>query len=349
MSQPSPARPSSESPGTEPSPLLFFETINAYQRSAALKGAIDLDLFTAIAEGSDTTTALAKRVGAAERGVRILADYLVILGFLTKGGDGRYALTRDAGIFLDKRSPAYVGGAVDFLLAPGLTDAFKDMAAVVRKGGTTQPQGGTTAPEHGVWVRFARAMGPMMAKAAEGLAELADPKADKPIKVLDISASHGTFGIAFARRNKAARVVGLDWPNVLEVAKEHAGKAGVGERYSTIAGSAFEADFGKDYDVILLPNFLHHFDAATCEKLMRKVHASLKAGGRAVTLEFIPEPDRVTPPTVGAFALTMLASTPAGDAYTFAEYEQIFRRAGFARNDLHVVPGAVQRAVVSVK
>jgi len=88
---------------------------------------------------------------------------------------------------------------------------------------------------------------------------------------------------------------------------------------------------------------------ATCEKLMRKVHASLKAGGRAVTLEFIPEPDRVTPPTVGAFALTMLATTPAGDAYTFAEYEQMFRRAGFARNELHNVPGAVQRAVVSVK
>jgi ubiquinone/menaquinone biosynthesis C-methylase UbiE len=335
-------------PPGEPSPLLFFETVNAYQRSAALKGAIDLDLFTAVAEGNASAAALASRVGADERGVRILADYLVILGFLTKA-DGRYALTRDTGIFLDKRSPAYVGGAVDFLLSPGLTDAFKDMAAVARKGGTTQPEGGTTAPEHAVWVRFARAMGPMMAKAAEGLAELADPKADRPVKVLDISASHGTFGIALARRNKAARIVGLDWPNVLEVAKENAEAAGVGDRYDTIGGSAFEADFGRDYDVVLLPNFLHHFDAATCAALMRKVHASLKPGGRAATLEFIPEPDRVTPPPAGAFALTMLATTPAGDAYTFAEYEQMFRKAGFNRNELHVVPGAVQRAVVSFK
>ena len=341
-------QPSSAPPGGEPSPLLFFETINAYQRSAALKGAIDLDLFTAIAEGAASPAALAKRVGAAERGVRILADYLVILGFLTKS-DGRYALTRDAGIFLDKRSPAYVGGAVDFLLAPGLTAAFDDMAAVARKGGTTQPQGGTTAPEHGVWVRFARAMGPMMAKAAEGLAQLADPQADRPVKVLDISASHGIFGIAFALRNKAVRVVGLDWPNVLEVAKESAARAGVADRYDTIGGSAFDVDFGRDYDVVLLPNFLHHFDAATCETLMRKVHASLKPGGRAVTLEFIPEPDRVTPPAAAAFALTMLASTPGGDAYTFAEYEAIFRKAGFGRNELHPVPGAVQRAVVSFK
>src|SRR5829696_2314334 len=93
-------------PPGEPSPLLFFETINAYQRSAALKGAIDIELFTAVAGGSDTVPALAKRVGAAERGVRILADYLVILGFLTKAGE-RYALTPDAAVFLDKRSPAY--------------------------------------------------------------------------------------------------------------------------------------------------------------------------------------------------------------------------------------------------
>jgi precorrin-6B methylase 2 len=327
---------------------MFFETINAYQRSAALKGAIELDLFTAVAEGNDTPAALARRCKAAERGMRILADYLVILGFLTKAG-GRYGLSRDTAVFLDRRSPAYVGGAVEFLLSPGLTSAFTDMAAVARKGGTVLHEGGTTAPEHEVWVRFARAMGPMMAKAAEGLAELADAKGDNPIKVLDISASHGTFGIAFARRNKAARIVGLDWPNVLEVAKDNAAKAGVGDRYSTVAGSAFESDFGRDYDVILLPNFLHHFDAPTCEKLMRKVHASLKDGGRAVTFEFIPEPDRVTPAPVGGFALTMLATTPGGDAYTFAEYETMFRNAGFRRNELHPVPGAVQRAVVSYK
>src|SRR5437867_133631 len=188
-----------QTPANEPSPLFFFETINAYQRSAALKGAIDLDLFTAIAEGNQSTAALAKRLGAAERGVRILADYLVILEFLTKA-DGRYALTRDSAIFLDRRSPAYVGGSVEFLLSPGLTDAFKDVAGTVRKGGTALPEGGTTAPEHDLWVRFARAMGPIMAKAAEGLAALGDPKAELPIKVLDISASHGTFGIAFARR-----------------------------------------------------------------------------------------------------------------------------------------------------
>jgi hypothetical protein len=69
-----------------PTPQLFFQTANAYQRSQALKAAVDLDLFTAIGGGHDTMDALAQRCGAAARGVRILADYLTIQGFITKEG-----------------------------------------------------------------------------------------------------------------------------------------------------------------------------------------------------------------------------------------------------------------------
>jgi 2-polyprenyl-3-methyl-5-hydroxy-6-metoxy-1,4-benzoquinol methylase len=192
-------------------------------------------------------------------------------------------------------------------------------------------------------------MAPMMVRPAEELAKLVNGRSDRPMKVLDISASHGAFGIAFARANPSARVVGLDWPNVLEVAKENAAMAGVADRYGTVAGSAFDADFGRDYDVVLLPNFLHHFDVPTCEKLLRKVHAALKDGGRCVTLEFIPEEDRVSPPQAAGFAMMMLGTTPAGDAYTFPEYDTMFRHAGFKRNELHSIPAAVQRVVVSYK
>ena len=331
-----------------PSPVLFFETVNAYQRSAAIKAAIDLNLFTAVAEGNDTPAKLAARTKAAERGVRILADYLAVLGFVTKR-DGRYALTPDTALFLDACSPAYLGGAVEFLLAEGLTRGFEDLAPAVRKGGTTMPESGTLAPEHDVWVRFAREMRPMMAGPAQALAALVLGGSTKPVKVLDVSASHGAFGLAFAAANAAARVVGLDWPNVLEVAKENARKAGVIDRYETIAGSAFDVDLGGGYDVVLLPNFLHHFDPATCERLLRRIRPALNDGGRVATLEFIPDDDRVTPAIAAAFAMTMLGTTPAGDAYTFAEYQQMFRNAGFARSELHDLPATVQRAVISWK
>jgi hypothetical protein len=109
---------------------------------------------------------------------------------------------------------------------------------------------------------------------------------------------------------------------------------GVSERYHLIPGSAFETDFGGDYDVVLIPNFLHHFDVPTCTALLKKVRGALKAGGRAAVLEFMPNADRVTPPTAAAFSMIMLVNTPSGDAYTFAEIESMAKNAGFARTDL---------------
>jgi hypothetical protein len=80
---------------------------------------------------------------------------------------------------------------------------------------------------------------------------------------------------------------------------------------------------------------------------MRKVYASLKPGGRAAIAEFVPNPDRVEPPTAAAFSLMMLATTPAGDAYTFAELESISKSAGFARVDLAPAEIGLNRLVIA--
>nr|CAA9211607.1 Hydroxyindole O-methyltransferase [uncultured Armatimonadetes bacterium] len=336
-------QPQQQQTPAPPSPALIFETINAYQRTAALRTAIELELFTAIAEGASTAPELAQRCRASERGVRILSDYLTVLGFLTKAGP-RYGLSQDAAVFLDARSPAYMGGAIEFLLDPTMTDAFADLTATVRRGTCGQ---GTVAPEHPVWVKFARAMKPLMAMPAERLAQLVECPPDKSLKVLDLAAGHGVFGIAFARRYPRAEIVAQDWPQVLEVARENARASGVAGRYRALPGSAFDVAYGDGYDLVLLTNFLHHFDKQTNETLLRKVRASLADGGRAVALEFIPNEDRVSPPGAAAFSLTMLGSTPSGDAYTFSEFEDMFGRAGFSRSELHPLPPTMEQVVIA--
>jgi hypothetical protein len=330
------------------SPEHFFESVTAYQRTAALKAAVELELFTAVAEGNRDAQSIAARCGASERGVRILSDFLVITGFLTKD-DGGYGLTQDSAFFLDRRSPAYMGGTLEFLLAPTLLAGFEDLAGAVRKGGTVIPDGGTVAVENPLWERFARAMVPMAAPVAGQLPPLVGAGGAGKLKVLDLAAGHGLYGLAFAQQNPEAEVVGLDWPGVLSVAKEHARRAGVAERYSTIEGDAFSADFGEGYDVVLLTNFLHHFDPPTCEQLLRKVHAALNEGGTALTLEFVPNEDRVTPPLSAAFSLTMLAGTPGGDAYTYPELERMLAGAGFTQNEAHQLPASPQQVIVSRK
>ncbi len=331
-----------------PSPALFFDTIGAYQRTEALRAAVELDLFSHIGAGAGTADEIAGACRASPRGIRILADFLTICGFLAKQGD-RYGLTPDSRVFLDRKSPAYVGDATRFMLSPDLRASFLQLTAAVRRGGTAISDEGTVSDDNPVWVEFARAMAPLMRMPAQLLADLVGGDGDKPLRVLDVAAGHGVFGITVAERYPRARVTALDWRNVLAVAGENATRAGLADRYALLPGSAFDVDWGGPYDVVLLTNFLHHFDVPACERLAAKAYAALAPGGRALTLDFIPEPDRITPPSTAGFALVMLATTARGDAYTFAEYEVMFGAAGFARSEFHALPPTTQQAVVSHK
>ena len=263
-------------PPQGPSPALFFDTISAYHRTEALRAAVELDLFSEVAAGRGTVTELASACQAAPRGIRILADYLTIIGFLEKFGD-RYELTADSKMFLDRKSPAYLGGALGFMLVPEMKACFQELTAAVRRGGTAISEEGTVSHDNPIWVEFARVMAPLMQMPSQLLAGLIGGDAGQPLRVLDVAAGHGLFGIAVANRYRQAQITALDWPNVLAVAEENARRANVAERYALRPGSAFDVAWGGPYDVVLLTNFLHHFDVPTCEQLAAKAHAALGA------------------------------------------------------------------------
>jgi SAM-dependent methyltransferase len=313
---------------------LVHQTLNAYQQTAALRAAIELDIFTAIGKGFDTPETLAKRCSATERGIRILCDYLVILGFLTKK-EFRYSLTLESAAFLDRRSSKYQGATAAFLTLPETIDAFMQLAQTIRTGRPAMKEGeGSIAYENPIWVEFARSMGRTMLPIADEIARVLNADAGTKWRVLDIAAGHGNFGITLAKHNPNAEIFAQDWGPVLEVAAENARTAGIESRFRRVPGNVFEVDLGSGYDVVMITGFLHHFDIATNESLLRKVHAALAPKGIAATLDFVPNDDRVTPPRAASFSMTMLGMTPGGDAYTFAEYEQMFRNAGFSSSEL---------------
>ena len=331
-----------------PSPEHIFQTLNAHQQTSALKTAISLDLFTSIDEGNHSAAEVASRVKASERGVRILSDYLTILGFLTKD-EGRYNLTEDAALFLSRRSPHYMGTIVEFLTNEQHFQNLTRLPEAVRRGGAANERGDNREPNDALWVSFARSMAPLTVPGALFIAQLVEAAEERPMRVLDIAAGHGMYGITIARQNRKAQITAVDWPAVLEVAKENAEKAGVADRYTARPGSAFEAELGEGYDLVLLTNIFHHFDKETCVQLMRRAHQALKPDGRALTLEFVPNEDRVSPPTEAAFSLLMLVGTDAGEAYTLSEYKEMFRLAGFAETTLHPLPAMPQQVLISEK
>ncbi|WP_442505253.1 methyltransferase family protein [Novipirellula sp. SH528] len=331
----------------EPNPVIIFDTLNAFQRTGALKAAIELRVFTVLGEAPLDAHAIAKACNTSTRGMRILCDYLTVIGFLEKASDA-YSLTPTAAVFLDQDSPHYMGSVASFVAADAIMDTYRDVAGAVRKGGTLLPDGGSTNIDFELWVEFAKSMGPMMKPAAEFIAErVAEKFAAEPLRVLDIAAGHGLFGITIAKRLADAEIVAQDFDRVLEVANQNAALAGVSDRYTLLPGDAMSVDFGDGFDCVLLTNFLHHFGAEKCKDLLKKVRAALKPGGVAISLEFIPNEDRVSPATAATFALTMLMSTDQGDAYTFAEYKDMFTAAEFVSNQLIDVPNSPSRLVVS--
>jgi hypothetical protein len=122
-------------PHQQPTPERFFNAINAYEQTEAMKAAVELEIFTAIAEGNTTAATIANRCEAAERGVRTLCDFLTIHDFLTKEG-AQYALAPDSALFLDRHSPAYLGAAIEFLLTSRLREGHTLLTEAVRRGGS---------------------------------------------------------------------------------------------------------------------------------------------------------------------------------------------------------------------
>ena len=331
-----------------PTPELFWNTLTAYQHSAAIKAAVELEIFTRIGAGANTAGEIAGAADASERGIRILCDTLTVLGFLIKDGS-RYSLTDATAMFLDKKSHAYLGSMTEFMHSPQQKAGFEDLTESVRRGGAVVDDNASISPDSPMWVTFAKAMMPMMFPATQQVADNIGFDRGRKLKVLDIAAGHGIYGIMVAKSFPNSEIYALDWANVLTVATENAAKFGVSDRHHLIPGSAFETDFGGDYDVVLLTNLLHHFDQPACVDLLKKINNALTADGKLMTLEFVPNDDRVSPRSEALFPLIMLAATPAGDAYTFAELTRMCEEAGFTKNEhIHFAP-TPQHLIVSTK
>ena len=323
------------------SPQKIFETLGAFRRTAAMRTAIELDVFTAIAESPASASEIAKRCSASERGIEKLCNYLTMLGFLERK-NGTYLQSRDSAAFLDRRSPAYLGASASEAI---MGEAFSALTEAVRRGGTALPGGGTLAPEHPVWVEFARAMAIPGMFLARMLADGLQEPVDRPRKILDIAAGHGLYGIEFAKRNPRAEIFAVDWQPVLDIALGNAVKAGVSERFHSIPGDALSVECGGGYDLALITNFLP--DLGSTEGLLKRIHSALGEDGRVALFELMLNEDQVSPPAAVELDLTLLATTASGETRTASELSEALRLAGFERVEIREVPSAPTRVAIA--
>ena len=159
------------------------------------------------------------------------------------------------------------------------------------------------------------------------------------MRVLDVAAGSGVWGIALAEASPRVRITAVDWPQVLDVTLTVAARHGVGDRVEKLAGDVFEIDLGGGYQAAVLGHILHSFGESRCRRLLGKVRQALAPGGAIAVAEFLVDEARATKTNGLIFAVNMLVNTEDGGTYTFREIKGWLEQAGFENVRTLEAPG----------
>jgi 3-hydroxy-5-methyl-1-naphthoate 3-O-methyltransferase len=317
-----------------------------YAPPLIIEAAVKHRLFDALDASAKTAPQLARAAGVSLRGVTAICNALVGLRLLARAGD-RYKLTPESATFLVAGKPAYYG-AFFHHISTQLVPKWLALEKIVRTGRSdthvnSEKEGAEFFGE------FVESLFALSYAGAKVLGEyLGVPKAKKPIRVLDLAAGSGVWGIALAEQSPQVRVTAVDWPPVLTVTERIARRHAVADRLTTIPGDLLKVRFGKNHQVATLGHILHSEGRARSRKLLKKTFAALAPGGTIAIMEFLVNKDR-TDPLVGLlFAVNMLVNTEEGDTFSFEEISGWLREAGFTKPRLLEVP-AVSPLVLATK
>jgi 2-polyprenyl-3-methyl-5-hydroxy-6-metoxy-1,4-benzoquinol methylase len=306
-------------------------------KATALHVALELDLFTIIASGNHTRAVIAMKARCNQRGMRILLDALCSLKLVRKRKGG-YFLTSVSECFLVRGGPAYYG---EWCLRTQLAfDIRSRVADGIRTGrvvaiDASQPGSGN------LWKSdISRALytWPVEAKPASQMwSTLGVTHRDKhPLRVLDIACGSGVNSFALAQDDAGARVTAFDLTDVLEVTRQVAEAMGVAKQVEFQSGDVLTSDFGTDcFDIVLLGKILYYFDADHALDILSRAHLALKRDGLIVINTYIGDNRSCRNQQAAMAALQLFIFAPESHVYTFSEYRELLKRAGFSSVSRH--------------
>ena len=301
------------------------ETIRGFQASRAILTAIELDAFTAVAEGASASRA-AVAMGADSRATEMLLNALAALGLLSKH-NGTFRNTAVSARYFVAGSPddaraATMHTAHLWSRWSTLTDCVRRGTAVARREAPAAPEAADpwTEPFIAAMHRNARERAPHVLRAVgtEGVA-----------RMLDVGGGSGAYSIAFAQASDGLHAEVLDRPEVLAIARDHIARAGLAARVTTRVGDLRADTFGEGYDLVLLSAICHMLGPDENRDLLRRCYRALSPGGRIAIQDFILEQDKTAPKMAALFSLNMLVGTTQGASYNEEEYAAWLGGAGF--------------------
>jgi len=309
-----------------------------YTPPLILEAAIRHRVFDVLDAGPKTLKETAAATGASERGLRIIMNALVGLNFLAKTDGQRYALTPESEAFLVSTKPAFHGGFLKHT-SQQLIPHWLQLNEVVRTGkpATSVNQEGAGSD---FFQQFVADIFPLSYPAAMTLAKhLALGNSGTEVRVLDIAAGSGVWGIALAQTSERVTVTAVDWIGVLPATQAMVARFGLTSRFRFVDGDLNSVDFGQGHTIATLGHILHSEGETRSKALLQKVFGALAPGGTIAIAEFLVNADRTGPVMPLLFAGNMLVNTDEGDTFSFEEISGWLSEAGFTNARLLEVPG----------
>jgi len=175
---------------------------------------------------------------------------------------------------------------------------------------------------------------------AQALADhLKVAKVKHQMRVLDLAAGSGIWGIALAQKSPAVHVTAVDWSGMIPTTRRITQKFGVADRFDYVEGDLLEANFGNGYDIATLGHILHSEGRERSRKLLEKTFRALKSGSTIAIAEWLVNDERTGPPPSLMFAVQMLVNTEKGDTFSFNEIKRWLEDVGFKRVRKFEAPG----------
>jgi SAM-dependent methyltransferase len=308
-----------------------------YIPTFALEAAVRHRVFDVLDSGPKTLQETAAATGASERGLRAIMNILVGLNFLAKSGD-RYSLTPESETFLVSTKPSFFGGILKHT-SQQLIPKWLEINEIVATGKPSVAVNEQSAGSD-FFQKFVIDIFPMSYPSAQALAKhLAHGNAAAPVRVLDLAAGSGVWGIAQAQTAPNVTVTAVDWPDVLPATRATVARFNLTDRFTYVEGDLLTANFGTGHNVATLGHISHSEGEARSKALLRKTFDALAPGGTIAIGEFLVNVDRTGPVPSLLFAANMLVNTDNGDTYSFEEISSWLTEAGFINPRLLEAPG----------
>src|SRR5271170_1648873 len=326
-------------PSTAPvTPERIAQFAWGYVPPLVLEAAIRHRVFDILDSGAKTVSEVYQQTGASERGLTAIMNVLVGLDLLAKDPQGRYSLTPESAAFLVSSKPVYQGGLLRHA-SEHLIPRWLNLNEVVATGKPVKAVN-QEGPGSDFFQEFVNDIFPQSYPSAKALGQYLDCDAcGRMVRVLDLAAGSGVWGIALAQVSDAVYVTAVDWPGVIPTTRKTVAKFRLAERFSFVEGDLLEADFGSGFDVATLGHILHSEGQERSRALLAKTFPALRSGGTIAIADFLVNAERTGPPRALFFAVNMLVNTEAGDTFSFEEISEWLAEAGFVKARTLESPG----------